>query len=142
MQKLQTPLADRGPDCLASGNLVLPALSRLHHVMCVMQLLGIKASMSAINNMIVEAGADESGEVGYDAFVAMMEPILFVHDMGLSHVQATQHAVKSQSAVSFETSINEYRRLALLSPSTRIRLLSAQKAESTCPLRSLLCSLG
>lgn len=74
------------------------------------QLLGIKASKSTIDKMIADAGADESGEVGYEAFVAMMEPILSAKDVPTSDIADVQPVVKSGSVVSFETTINEYRR--------------------------------
>ena len=83
--------------------------TRLNHLHAV-QLLGIKASMATINKMITDAGADESGEVGYDAFVAMMEPILSAKGTTTSK---NQPMVASGSTVSFETTINEYRRSVL-----------------------------
>ena len=49
-------------------------------------------------------------EVGYDAFVMMMQPILSCKDTETHSKTASQAVVKSGSVLSFDTSINEYRR--------------------------------
>ena len=76
-----------------------------------LQLLGTKATNSTIQKMVADAGANESGEVGYNDFVAMMAPILSCNVAEpSSSTKATQAVVKSGPAVSFDMSINEYRR--------------------------------
>ncbi|KAL3159434.1 hypothetical protein ABBQ38_009861 [Trebouxia sp. C0009 RCD-2024] len=79
------------------------------------ELLGIKATNATIQKMIADAGANESGEVGYNDFVAMMAPILSCKIAEpSSRGKAAQTVVKSGSAVSFDTSINEYRRKKII----------------------------
>ena len=67
-----------------------------------LQLLGMKASNKEMKQMLVEAGADESGEVGYNAFVRIMTAQL------LSPSQGT--TTQRSAALSFDTTVNEYRR--------------------------------
>lgn len=88
-----------------------------------LQLLGIEATNTAIQQMIVDAGANESGEVGYNDFVAMMAPILSCKVAEpSSRGKAAQTVVKSGSAVSFDTSINEYRRCLCVFDSVAVYL--------------------
>ena len=81
----------------------------------VLQLLGIKASKKAINEMLADAGAGESGEVGYDAFVQIMTTQLLSPDLD----QASERPAKGPAStaqgpvLSFDTKVNEYRRQAV-----------------------------
>ena len=76
-----------------------------------MQLLGIKASQKAIKEMLAEAGADESGEVGYDAFVRIMTAQLLSPNPNTGSKHTATGAVQTQGPIlSFDTTINEYRR--------------------------------
>ena len=69
---------------------------------CLLHLLGIKASQQEIKQMLIQAGADESGEVGYDAFVQIMTAQL----LSPNPANSTQRSV----ALSFDSTVNEYRR--------------------------------
>jgi len=76
-----------------------------------LQLLGIKASKKAINEMLADAGAGESGEVGYDAFVQIMTTQLLSPDLDQGSQRTPASTVKAQGPVlSFDTTVNEYRR--------------------------------
>lgn len=57
--------------------------------------------------MLTDAGADASGEVGYDAFVQIMTAQL----LSPNPANTTQRS----AALSFDTTVNEYRRYACMS---------------------------
>ncbi len=75
------------------------------------QLLGIKASKKAIKEMLADAGAGESGEVGYDAFVQIMTTQLLSPELDQGSERTPASTAKAQGPVlSFDTKVNEYRR--------------------------------
>ena len=76
-----------------------------------LQLLGIKADKKAINEMLADAGAGKSGEVGYDAFVQIMTTKLLSSDLDQGSERTPASTAKAQGCLlSFDTKINEYRR--------------------------------
>lgn len=61
--------------------------------------------------MLSDAEADESGEVGYDAFVQIMTAQLLPRDPNAASKHRASGAVNGQGPVlSFDTTVNEYRR--------------------------------
>jgi hypothetical protein len=75
------------------------------------QLLGIKASKKAIKEMLADAGAGESGEVGYNAFVQIMTTQLLSPELDQGSECTPASTAKAQGPVlSFDTKVNEYRR--------------------------------
>lgn len=75
-----------------------------------MQLLAVKASRRQIEAVLVAAGAaDESGEIGYDAYVQAMSTQLFT---GLSRKKkvAGDSANSEGGLLSFDTQVNKYKR--------------------------------
>lgn len=78
------------------------------------QLLGIKASKKAINDLLADAGAGEAGEVGYDAFVHIMTTQLLSPDLDQGSERIPASTAKAQGPVlSFDTKVTEYRRQAV-----------------------------
>ena len=75
------------------------------------QLLGIKASKKAIKEMLADAGAGESGEVGYDAFVQIMTTQLLSPELDQGSERTPASTARAQRPVlSSETKVNQYRR--------------------------------
>ncbi|KAL0031219.1 hypothetical protein WJX77_010216 [Trebouxia sp. C0004] len=82
---------------------------------CFRRLLGIKASKKAINEMLANAGAGESGEVGYDAFVQIMTTQLLSPNLDQGSAHTPAGTAEAQGPVlSFDTKVNEYRRKKII----------------------------
>ena len=74
------------------------------------QLLGIKASKRDIKEMLSNAGADDSGEIGYDAFVQIMTTQLLSAKPAQPSNHPAQDTNNHVAVLSFDTIISEYRR--------------------------------
>lgn len=89
-----------------------------------MQLLAIKATRKEIEAMLVSAGAEEDGEIGYDAYVQAMSTQLFT---GLSKQKRASGtgANTDGGLLSFDTQVNEYKRYTPCSTCWVVRVMCA-----------------